>query len=74
MIFLGYFAAFVSLPGIILNARKHIWCWPIWLFSNSLWIYYSILEGDMPSIILWIMFSIANIYGLKAWKKDIKDA
>jgi len=72
MIFLGYFAALVSLIGIILNARKHILCWPIWLFSNALWIYYSFIEGDIPSIILWTMFSIANIYGWRTWKKDIE--
>jgi len=72
MLYLGYFAALISLIGIILNAKKHMACWPIWLFSNGLWITYSILEGDIPSIVLWILFSIFNVYGWMQWKKDLK--
>jgi len=67
---LGYVAAMISLIGIILNARKEILCWPVWLFSNVLWIIYSVIEGDTPSVILWILFSIFNIYGWVQWKKD----
>jgi len=69
MIYLGYFAALVSLIGIVLNAKKNMLCWPIWLISNFLWIGYSLLEMDIPSIVLWIMFSFANIYGWVIWKK-----
>jgi len=58
MLILGYLAAFVSLMGIILNARKIMACWPIWLLSNVMWITYSGIEGDVPSIILWTTFSI----------------
>lgn len=70
MIFLGYFATFISLIGIILNARKNIWCWPIWIGSNLLWIIYSLIEGDIPSVVLWSMFTFANIYGWKVWKQS----
>ena len=69
---LGYIAAFISLIGIILNAKKHMGCWPVWLFSNVLWITYSGIEGDVPSIVLWILFSIFNIYGWVQWRKDRK--
>jgi nicotinamide mononucleotide transporter len=69
---LGYIAAFVSLVGILLNARKNIWCWPVWLVSNVLWIYYSVVEGDIPSIILWSMFSGANLWGWYIWSKENK--
>ena len=73
MLYLGYFAALISLIAIVLNARKNILCWPIFLFSNILWITYSILEGDVPSILLWILFSIFNVYGWIQWKRDLKD-
>jgi len=69
---LGYFAALVSLIGIILNAKKEILCWPVWLFSNVLWITYSGIQSDIPYIILWILFSIFNIYGWIMWSKNKK--
>lgn len=69
MVLLGYVAAFISLIGILLNASKNILCWPIWLVSNALWIYYSHMEGDLPSVILWIMFSATNLWGWYSWSK-----
>ena len=68
----GYFAAFVSLVGIILNAQKKMACWVIWLFSNVMWITYSAIEGDFPSIVLWTLFSVFNVYGWIQWRKDAK--
>lgn len=72
MIYLGYFATLVSLIGIILNAQKNIWCWPVWLISNAGWIVYSVLQNDIPQIILWIAFSAFNVYGWIQWRKDRK--
>jgi len=69
---LGYLAATVSLAGIVLNAQKRMACWPVWLVSNIMWITYSTIEGDYPSIVLWITFSIFNIYGWWQWRKDFK--
>lgn len=69
---LGYIAAVVSATGIILNAKKIMACWPIWIFSNFLWITYSGIEGDVPSIVLWSLFTLFNIYGWWQWKKDRK--
>jgi len=72
LLILGYLAAIVSLIGIVLNAQKHMSCWPVWLVSNVMWITYSVIEGDVPSIVLWVTFSIFNIYGWIKWKKDRK--
>jgi nicotinamide riboside transporter PnuC len=72
LLFLGYTAALFSLVGIVFNAQKKMACWPVWLISNIMWITYSVIEGDMPSILLWITFSIFNIYGWVQWKKDLQ--
>ena len=72
LLILGYAAAAVSLAGIFLNAKKIMACWPIWLVSNIMWITYSGIEGDLPSIILWSTFSLFNIYGWIQWRKDRK--
>lgn len=69
---LGYGSFIVSLIGILLNAKKNILCWPIWLASNAGWIVYSIIQRDVPQVILWIAFSAFNVYGWMQWKKDEK--
>ena len=69
---LGYSSFLVSIIGIFLNAKKKIACWPVWLVSNSGWIVYSILQKDIPQVILWIAFSVSNVYGWYQWKKDFE--
>ena len=73
LLILGYLAAVTSLVGIVLNAQKHMACWPIWLVSNVMWLTYSGIEGDVPSLILWTTFSIFNVYGWIKWRKDKKN-
>jgi nicotinamide riboside transporter PnuC len=67
----GYLAALISLIGIILNAKKEISCWAVWLVSDVMWIIYSGIEGDIPSIVLWLLFAVFNVYGWISWRKDI---
>jgi nicotinamide mononucleotide transporter len=67
---LGYSSFVVSLIGILLNAKKKIACWPVWLVSNAGWMVYSLIEKDVPSMILWIAFSAFNVYGWIQWRKD----
>jgi nicotinamide riboside transporter PnuC len=69
---LGYSTFIVSLIGILLNAKKKISCWPVWLVSNVGWIVYSLIHRDIPQIVLWITFSAFNVYGWIQWKKDQK--
>ena len=70
---LGYSSFGVSLIGILLNAKKKIACWPVWLVSNVGWIVYSLIQKDIPQLILWITFSAFNVYGWIQWKKDSGD-
>ena len=67
---LGYSSFAVSLIGILLNAKKNILCWPVWLASNAGWITYSVYQGDFPQILLWITFTAFNFYGWLQWGKD----
>jgi nicotinamide mononucleotide transporter len=66
---IGWLATLISVIGIVLNAKKIIYCWPIWLLSNVLWITYFVVLKNYPSIVLWIMFSIFNVYGWLEWNK-----
>ena len=63
-------ALILSVIGIILNAKKIIWCWLVWIISNIFWIIYMINRDEISSVILWIVFTIFNIYGWYEWKKN----
>lgn len=67
---IAWVATFLSFIGIILNAKKKISCWYIWCAANLVWILYSILTNQIQQIILWIVFTGFNIYGLFQWKKN----
>jgi nicotinamide mononucleotide transporter len=58
-----------SISGIFFSAKKNILCWPIWFVGCIFWLIYVIPIGDWPQIILWIVFSISNIYGWYEWAK-----
>jgi nicotinamide mononucleotide transporter len=64
---ISWFASAISLMGIILNASKIIWCWPIWILSNIFWIYWAYKKREWALFSLWIVFSIFNMYGWYMW-------
>lgn len=67
---MSWIAVSLSILGIILNARKNVWCWAVWILSNIFWLAYEIPKGEIPSIILWVVFLVMNSYGWYSWKKD----
>ena len=66
---LGWIATAMSVAGVLLNAKKNIWCWPVWLASNVLWIYISVVTNNLPQVVLWVIFAASNCYGYFQWKK-----
>ena len=62
-------ATVLSISGILLNAKKIIYCWHIWVLSDIFWIIYSIHTDQIPALIMWIVFVFANIYGYLQWRK-----
>lgn len=70
---LGYIAMASSFIGIFLNAKKNIWCWFFWIVGSILWVInFAVIENakdNIPSIALWSIFTLFNIYGWNEWKK-----
>jgi hypothetical protein len=66
---IGWLATSVSLIGIIFNSYQNILCWPIWCVANIFWIYWSFKKKNWSQFILWITFTLANIYGWYQWLK-----
>ena len=64
---IGWVASFLSLFGTILNAFKIIWCWPLWLAGNFIWMYWSWKKKEWSQLILWSAFQITNIIGWYSW-------
>lgn len=63
----GWMASLLSLSGIILNAYHIIWCWLIWSIANIFWIYWSVRKKEWAQTVLWVSFTLANIYGWYLW-------
>jgi len=59
---MSWVASSISIFGIILNAYKIIWCWPTWCIANILWIYWSIRKKESAQILLWILFTLTNLF------------
>jgi len=69
---IAWIATVLSIFGIVLNAKKLILCWFVWILSNILWIIYFSNNFNLQSLILWVVFCLFNIYGWIQWKKDKK--
>lgn len=68
---IGWISTILSVIGIVMNAKKIIWCWPVWMASNVGFIYGAIFVDFTPNlIVLWVMFLGFNVYGWREWKKS----
>ena len=69
---IAWIAFCLSLTGVILNAKKIIYCWPIWTLSNFFWIYHTIYVQEWAALTTWSLFLLANVYGWIQWNKEKK--
>ena len=70
---LSWIALTLSITGIILNAKKIIYCWPVWIISDIFWIVVETHNNNLPQIILWFIFLFFNLYGLYCWSNERKN-
>ena len=69
----AWIASILSIIGVLLNAKKIIWCWYFWTLGSLLWIYDSFWRNEKvlwAQGLLWIVFTCTNIYGWYNWHKD----
>lgn len=64
---LPWIGALISIIGLLLNASKSIWCWPVWTAGNLIWMYMAWHKKDWPQLVLWSVFTIFNLYGWYQW-------
>lgn len=73
MIGLDWIGSILSISGILLNANKHMWCWPVWLLSNVVWLVHTAMIGEWAAFVMWVVFVFGNIYGWYCWIRDDED-
>jgi len=81
MIILGWIAVVLGLTGAILNARKNIYGFYIWIVSNALMIFIYVsesvgvpfTEGKWYGALLFAMYFLLSIYGIIQWRKEGKN-
>lgn len=64
---ISWIASFISFLGIIFNAYQMVICWPIWCIANLFWIYWAWKKQEWAQVFLWIVFTLANLYGWYVW-------
>jgi len=62
-----------SLLGAVLNARKSIKGFYIWVGANVAWVIYDFSIGEMSQAVLFLAYTGITIYGIMQWRKSDKN-
>jgi nicotinamide riboside transporter PnuC len=65
---IGWIAFAFTCIGVILMARKNIWCWLFLIIANFLWAYH--LSPDLPALAMQATLFGLNIYGFLEWSRN----
>lgn len=69
---LGWACTTLGIAGAITNILMIRWCFILWTISNIGWIYLN-FKSQMPyQAILFVVFTLLNIYGFLLWGGIIK--
>ena len=75
----GSFAAVLAIVGVILNNRKKIACFPVWICSNLIicclhtYAAYHGASGMLPLAVRDLVFLALAVEGLKRWRRIEKE-
>ena len=69
---MGYIAGVLAVAGVLLNNRKLIMCFPVWIVSNAL-CWYLHRQAGLHSL-AWrdVMFTVLAIEGWYRWAKQAR--
>ena len=65
-----YVAMFLGVLGAWLVARKNRWGFMSWIFSNFLWIAFSIIHSHWGMLTQFTIFLVLAYYGWRNWRED----
>jgi nicotinamide riboside transporter PnuC len=59
----------LALLGVVLNIKKNIWCFYIWLVTNASWAVIDFYKGIPAQGVLFSIYTLLAVYGIYEWKK-----
>lgn len=63
----GCFTGIIGSLLLAMNNRYSYLAWPIYIVSNGLWIYFSILTKTNGLLTMQLFFTMTSIYGFINW-------
>jgi len=70
MVVIGWIATALSLIGAVLNARKNIYGYWLWIVANAVWLVISVIRKDWAQVVLWVSYIIITSYGIYCWSRN----
>jgi nicotinamide mononucleotide transporter len=66
---IGWILTTFSLIGTVLNVKKHISCFYIWVIANIAWMIFDIMTGLYSRALLDLVQLFFAIWGIIEWRK-----
>lgn len=64
---MDWFGAVLTVLGLLLNAGQSIWCWPVWIAGDALWIAVGHRTHQPAIMAVNVVFVAVNLYGWRKW-------
>lgn len=65
-------AAALSLAATYLSARKYIVNWPLWIFTNSMYVAIYLYKDLQLTAILSVIMALLAVWGWVEWRKELQ--
>ena len=63
----------LALIGVVLNIKKRIECFYIWLFTNASWAIIDFYKDVPAQGVLFTIYTVLALYGILEWRKRDDD-
>ena len=66
---IGTFAGVLAIVGVMLNNRRLIWCFPVWIVSNALCFGLHVHADLYPLAVRDAVFTVLSVDGWIRWRR-----
>ena len=70
MNYIAYIVTALSIVGTVANSFQKRWCFIVWVFTNSFWCVFNIINGSYAQAILYAFNLAMAFIGLWKWRKN----
>ena len=69
LIIMSWIATIYSIVGNIGVIYRKLWGMWVWTIGSSIWIIYSILRKDYAQLVMFLIYTLLNLWGIVQWSK-----